>query len=79
MMFKERKVLTDLRYNFQQKGTFASAGGLALIRNQEEERRNILELKRYFGDVIHLKKKHGNGKDKVIDKVQYNISAQYPI
>lgn len=79
MMFKERKVLTDLRYNFQQKGTFASAGGLAEIRNQEEERRNILELKHYFGDVIRLKKQHSNGKDKVVEKVQYNISAQYPI
>lgn len=76
--YNERKILTDGRYNFQQKGTFASSGGLASIRNQNEERRNILELKRYFGDAIHLKKQHYNGKDKTIDKVQYNISTQFP-
>lgn len=77
--YKERKVLTDMRYNFQQKGTFASAGGLASIRTQEEERRNILALKYAFGDVISLKKKGNNGRDKTIDKVQYNISASFPI
>ena len=76
--YMERKILTDLRYNFQQKGTFVSSGGLASIRNQSEERRNILEIKRHFGDSIHLKKEHINGRDKTIEKVKYNISAQFP-
>ncbi len=76
--YMERKVLTDMRYNFTQMGTFTSSGGLADIRTQEEERRNILELKRCFGDCIQLKKKGSNGRDKTIDKVQYNISAMFP-
>lgn len=79
VMHKERKVLTDLRYNFQQKATFANSGGLSEIRNHDEERRNILEIKRYFGDSIKLKHSHSNGRDNVIEKVQYNISAMYPI
>ena len=79
VMYKERRVLTDFRYNFQQKGTFASAGGLAEIRNQDEERRNILAIKKYFGNAIHLKKQHSNGRNMITDKVQFNISAQYPI
>lgn len=74
----ERKILTDCRYNFQQKGTFASAGGLAAIRNQDEERRNILAMRRYFGPVIHLKHQHSNGREKTVDKVKFNISASYP-
>lgn len=77
--YKERKVLTDLRYNFMQKGTFASPGGLASIRTQDEERRNILELKRDFGDVVHLKKQGFNGRQKTRDKVRYNISVQFPL
>ena len=75
---KERKVLTDRRYCFHQKDTFASSGGLAEIRNQDEERRNILEMKRYFGDVIHLKSQGNNGHHKTRDKVKYNISATFP-
>lgn len=75
---KERKILTDCRYNFQQKGTFASAGGLASIRNQEEERRNILLMKHYFGNAIRMKRAHSNGRDKTVDKVQFNISASFP-
>ena len=74
----ERKILTDCRYNFQQKGTFASSGGLAAIRNQDEERRNILAIKKYFGNVVSMKWQHSNGKDKTIDKVQYNISVSFP-
>ena len=55
MKYKERRVLTDLRYNFEQKNTFVNAGGLASIRNQEEERRSILFIKKNFGDSILLK------------------------
>ena len=49
MKFKERRILTDLRYNFAQKGTFVNAGGLAAFRNQEEERRSILFIKSTLG------------------------------
>lgn len=51
MKYKERKILTDLRYNFEQKSTFVNAGGLASIRNQEEERKSILFIKRTSGIV----------------------------
>ena len=55
MKYKERRILTDLRYNFSQKSTFVNAGGLAAFRNQEEERRSILFIKKNFGDSIQLK------------------------
>lgn len=77
MKYKERKILTDQRYNFTQKDTFCNSGGLASIRNQAEERRNILELKKYFGNAVSLKKEHFNGRDKIIDKVKYNISVKF--
>lgn len=78
MKLQERAILTDQRYSFHQKGTFASSGGLAEIRNQDEERRNILEMRRYFGEVIHLKSQGNNGHHKTRDKVKYNISATFP-
>jgi hypothetical protein len=77
MKFKERKILTDLRYNFSQKGTFVNAGGLAAIRNVDEERRSILFIKKHFGDSIGLKGPTNNGKDKTRSMVQYNISAKF--
>ena len=73
----ERKVLTDLRYNFEQKNTFVNAGGLASIRNQEEERKSILFIKKNFGDSILLKSATTNGKDKTKQLVQYNISCKF--
>ena len=77
MKYKERRILTDLRYNFSQKGTFVNAGGLAAFRNQEEERRSILFIKKHFGDSIALKGPTNNGKDKTRSMVQYNISAKF--
>lgn len=74
----ERRVLTDLRYNFEQKATFVNAGGLSAIRNQDEERRSILLMRKYFGDCIRLKGQGNNGKDKTRSLVQYNISAMFP-
>ena len=61
-----------------QKATFVNAGGLSAIRNQEEERRSILAMRKYFGDAIHLKGQGNNGKDKTKSMVQYNISATFP-
>ena len=77
MKYKERRVLTDLRYNFEQKNTFVNAGGLASIRNQEEERRSILFIKKNFGDSILLKSATNNGKDKTKQLVQYNITCKF--
>ena len=75
---KERRILTDCRYNFAQKGTFVSSGGLAGIRNQEEERRSILFMRKNFGECIRLKGQTNNGKGKTRQKVQYNIVAKFP-
>lgn len=77
MKYKERKVLTDLRYNFSQKGTFVSSGGLAAIRNQEEERRSILFIRKSFGESVNLKGSASNGKDKIRERIQYNISCKF--
>ena len=76
--YKERRVLTDLRYSFSQKGTFVSAGGLASIRNQEEERRSILFIRKSFGESIILKGATNSGKNKTKQCVEYNISARFP-
>ena len=75
--YKERRILTDLRYNFAQKNTFVNAGGLSAIRNQEEEKRSILFIKKHFGDSINLKGATNNGKDKTKQMVEYNISCKY--
>lgn len=77
MKYKERRVLTDLRYNFAQKGTFVNAGGLAAFRNQEEERRSILFIKKHFGESIRLKGATNNGKDKTKQLVEYNINCNF--
>lgn len=77
MKFKERKILTDLRYWFEQKDTFVNPGGLSAIRSQAEEERNILLIRKYFGDSINLKSKTNNGKDTTIQKVQHNISCKF--
>lgn len=77
MKYKERRVLTDLRYNFAQKGTFVNSGGLAALRNQEEERRSILFIKKNFGDSITLKGATNNSKDKTKQMVEYNISCKF--
>lgn len=76
--YTERKILSDLRYNFEQKSTFVNAGGLSAIRNQEEEQRSILLMRKYFGDAIRLKGQGNNGRDKTKSMVQYNISAAFP-
>ena len=77
MKFKERRILTDLRYNFARKGTFISEGGLASIRNREEEKRSIMFIKKHFGDSINMKGKTRNGKDETQQLVEYNISCKF--
>ena len=77
MKYKERKVLTDWRYNFSQKGTFVSSGGLASIRNQEEEKKSILFIRKHFGESVVLKGASNNGKDKTRQRVENNISCKF--
>ena len=77
MKYKERRVLTDLRYNFEQKSTFVNSGGLAAFRNQAEEQRSIMLIKKHFGDSINLKGSTNNGKDKTKQLVQYNITCKF--
>lgn len=77
MKYKERRILTDLRYNFSQKGTFVSSGGLASIRNQEEERRSILAIRKHFGETVGIKGATNNGKGMTKSLVQYNISCKF--
>lgn len=80
MLYKERKILTDLRYCFMQQGTMVRPGGLSGIRNQDTERQSILLLKKMFGDSIQIKtSKRSNGKDEYCSKLKYNISAKYKI
>ena len=74
---KERRILTDLRYSFSQKGTVVSPGGLSAFRNQEEERRSILFIKKSFGDAITLKGRTHNGKEATRHLVEYNISCKF--
>lgn len=78
MKFKERKILTDLRYSFSQKDTFVNAGGLSAFRNQKEEQRSILLIRKHFGEAIRLKGVTNNGKGVTKQMVQYNISVKFP-
>lgn len=78
MKYKERKVLTDLRYSFSQKDTFVNAGGLSAFRNQEEERRCIMLIRKNFGESIRLKGVTNNGKGVTKQMVEYNISVKFP-
>ena len=48
-----------------------------VLRNQEEERKSILFIKKNFGDSILLKSATTNGKDKTKQLVQYNISCKF--
>lgn len=77
MKYKERKILTDLRYNFAQKGTFVSSGGLAAIRNQEEEKKSILFIRKNFGESITMKVPGCNGQHATRQVVQYNIACRF--
>lgn len=77
--FKERRILTDLRYSFSQKDTFVNPGGLSAFRNVEEERRSILLIRKHFGECIQMKGGAcNNGKGSTKQMVEYNISVKFP-
>jgi len=69
----DRKILVDNRYNFEQIGTFVSSGGLAGIRNYEEEFTSMLKIKKLFGESIVLKKDSKIAKK----KTKHNISVKF--
>lgn len=75
--YKERKVLTDLRYSFSQKSTFVNAGGLSAIRNHDEERRSILLIRKHFGESVVMKGASRNGKETTRQMVEYNINCKW--
>lgn len=75
VMHFERKILTDGRFNFTQKDTFKNPGGLSEIRNTQEELRNILLIRKYFGESIELKKDRVGAKS----ATRINITAKYKL
>ena len=78
MKYKERRILTDLRYSFSQKDTFVNAGGLSAFRNQDEERRCIMLIRKNFGESIRLKGQTNNGKGVTKQMIEYNITVKFP-
>lgn len=74
IMFRERKILTCLALNFGQQDTGVNAGGLSEYRNKDEIKRNILLLRKFFGESI--KKKRERFKN---EKEAFNVQMSYKI
>lgn len=75
VLYKERKILVDNRYHFEQKDTFVNPGGLSEFRSSQTEMKSILAIRKYFGESILMK----NKKFHVNKKVKYNISSKFRI
>ncbi len=73
-MFRERKILTCMALNFGQQDTGVNAGGLSEYRNKDEIKRNILLLRKFFGESI--KKKRQRFKN---EKEAFNVQMNYKI
>lgn len=75
VMFHEHKVLVNERLRFHQKDTMKNDGGLSSIRNEKEEMRNIMIIKKHFGDSVKLKgsTKYQSKQLKNNIKMQFNI------
>jgi hypothetical protein len=71
--YKYRKILVDTRFNFGQKDTFVSSGGLAEIRNHDQERRDMLRMRKNFGECVTLKQDRSFAKS----KVKNNITVKF--
>lgn len=71
--FKERKILIDTRFNFTQKDTFINSGGLSEIRNQEQEKHDMLKMRQLFGETVQLKIDRKTAKM----AKKYNIFVKY--
>ena len=76
--YRERKILTDNRFCFEQKATMVNGGGLAAIRSQQSERENVMRLRQYYGECVQMKGSGTNGKNRVNDKSMYNIKVVFP-
>ena len=72
--YTERMVLIDKRYAFKQKDTFVNPGGLSSIRNKDTELEAMLQIKRYFGDCVKIKRDNTNIKN----VQQINITMTFP-
>lgn len=73
--YYDRKVLTDLRYNFTQEKTFKNSGGLSEIRNHETELHNMVRLKKYFGDTVVIKK--GTSTNKLVKENDISVKFRF--
>ena len=74
IMFRERKILTCLALTFEQRDTGVNMGGLSEYRNKDEIKRNILLLRKFFGESI--KKKQQRFKN---EKEAFNVQMNYKI
>ena len=75
VLYKERSILVDFRYHFQQKDTFKNPGGLSGFRTNQSEMKSILAIRKHFGESIIIK----TGKFHVNKSVKYNIASKYRI
>jgi hypothetical protein len=73
--YHDRKILTDIRYNFTQEKTFKNSGGLSEIRNHETELYNMVRLKKYFGDTVNIKT--GTSTNQLVKKNDVNVKFKF--
>lgn len=60
--YHHRMILKDMRYYFQQIGTFTTAGGLSDQRTMAREHERWAEMEKYFGPVFKKKRDGPLGK-----------------
>lgn len=73
-MFRERKILTCQALNFVQRDTGVNSGGLSEFRNKDEIKRNILLLRKFFGESIKKKpQRFKNEKESINVQMSYKI------
>ena len=72
---RERKILTCMAFNFVQRDTGVnSGGGLSEFRNKDEIKRNILLLRKFFGESIKKKaQRFKNEKESINVQMSYKI------
>lgn len=79
--FHHRHCWLDMRYCPDEHGgstTFAGAGGVASVRNNEVEKQDWLLLRRYFGDAVWRKEAVAGGKRLKGAKHEYHHSMSIP-
>ena len=74
LMFRERNILTCQALNFVQRDTGVNRGGLSEFRNKDEIKRNILLLRKFFGESIKKKpQRFKNEKESINVQMSYKI------